>query len=176
MSPCLLSSLCWFLPWLALRLWGWIWHIPPKFQFTFNGLHSIVSHKIELFLWFSLSEQVRCTKKTENERQLITSKTILEAMTRLLIWAKWMSLHLHSFDFCLYSRRDIMACWTPLLRWRTTTYNPILWLECVKICEVYGRMAIILWGRERLKWRRKCVVENRQCTQPCPITCVPVKE
>jgi hypothetical protein len=41
---------CWYLVWLILRPSRWRWHVPPKHQFTFNGLYSIISQKIELFI------------------------------------------------------------------------------------------------------------------------------
>jgi hypothetical protein len=44
----LLPVPCWFLAWFIYRSWWWR-RVPPKRQFNFNGLHSIVSQKIQLF-------------------------------------------------------------------------------------------------------------------------------
>jgi hypothetical protein len=47
-SACHVLS-CWFLAWLILTSWRWRWHIPPKCRSTFDGLHGVVTQKIELF-------------------------------------------------------------------------------------------------------------------------------
>jgi hypothetical protein len=39
----------WFLSRVILELWRWRRHIPPKHLLTFNGLHEVISQKIELF-------------------------------------------------------------------------------------------------------------------------------
>jgi hypothetical protein len=39
-----------FLAWLILRLWRRGRHIPPKNWLTFNGLHGVISQKIQLFV------------------------------------------------------------------------------------------------------------------------------
>jgi hypothetical protein len=38
------------LTWLILWPWRWGWHIPPKCQLTFSGLHDIILQKTEYFL------------------------------------------------------------------------------------------------------------------------------
>jgi hypothetical protein len=40
---------CWFHAWL-IRAWRWRQHVHPKVQLTFNGLHGVISQKIELFI------------------------------------------------------------------------------------------------------------------------------
>jgi hypothetical protein len=40
----------WFLAWFILRLRRWRRHVPPKHRLTFNGLHGVISQKIELFI------------------------------------------------------------------------------------------------------------------------------
>jgi hypothetical protein len=40
---------CWSLAWLSLRPWMW-WHVTPRRRLTFNGLHGVISQKIELFI------------------------------------------------------------------------------------------------------------------------------
>jgi hypothetical protein len=47
---CLLHASRWFLAWLILRPWRWRWHVPLKHRLTFDGLHGIISHKMELFI------------------------------------------------------------------------------------------------------------------------------
>jgi hypothetical protein len=49
-GACLLSASCWFLAWLTLQPWRMKWHISPKHHLTFNGLHSIISWKVEHFI------------------------------------------------------------------------------------------------------------------------------
>jgi hypothetical protein len=39
----------WFLAWLILRPWRWRRHVPPKRLLAFNGIHSVISQKTELF-------------------------------------------------------------------------------------------------------------------------------
>jgi hypothetical protein len=34
---------------LILQPWSWRWHVLPKHRLTFNGLHGIISQKIDLF-------------------------------------------------------------------------------------------------------------------------------
>jgi hypothetical protein len=36
--------------WLILRSWRWARHVPAKRRLTFNGLHNVISRKIELFI------------------------------------------------------------------------------------------------------------------------------
>jgi hypothetical protein len=43
------SVACWFLTCLTLQPWRRRWHVTLKHQLTFNGLHSIVYQKTELF-------------------------------------------------------------------------------------------------------------------------------
>jgi hypothetical protein len=45
---CLLPASLWCLAWLILRTWRWRRQIPPKRRLTCNGLHGIISQKIEL--------------------------------------------------------------------------------------------------------------------------------
>jgi hypothetical protein len=40
----------WFLYWLIFRPWRWRRHVPLKRRLSFNGLHGVISHKIELFI------------------------------------------------------------------------------------------------------------------------------
>jgi hypothetical protein len=49
-EPGLLTASRWFLAWLILRPWRWRRHVPQKRQMTFNGLHGVISQKIELFV------------------------------------------------------------------------------------------------------------------------------
>jgi hypothetical protein len=35
---------------LIIRPWRWRWHVPPKRPLTFNGLHGVISQKMELFI------------------------------------------------------------------------------------------------------------------------------
>jgi hypothetical protein len=46
---CLPPAWCSFLAWLILRPWKWRRHVPQKRQLTFNGLHGVISQKIEFF-------------------------------------------------------------------------------------------------------------------------------
>jgi hypothetical protein len=53
MSPpyseiCLLHVSLWFLAWLISRPSRWRRHVPPKRRLTINGLHGVISRKIEL--------------------------------------------------------------------------------------------------------------------------------
>jgi hypothetical protein len=43
-GACLVSASCWFLACLTKR------NVPPKRQLTFNGIHSVISQEIELFI------------------------------------------------------------------------------------------------------------------------------
>jgi hypothetical protein len=36
----------WFLARLILPFWRWKWHVPPKHQLTFNGLHGIIYNNL----------------------------------------------------------------------------------------------------------------------------------
>jgi hypothetical protein len=47
---CLLPASCWFLVRLILRPWRWRRHVPPKHRLIFNGLHDVISQKIEFFI------------------------------------------------------------------------------------------------------------------------------
>jgi hypothetical protein len=47
---CFLPASHWFLAWLILRSWRWRQHVPLKHQLSLNGLHDIISKKIELFI------------------------------------------------------------------------------------------------------------------------------
>jgi hypothetical protein len=47
---CLLPVSCWILAWLTLRPWRWRRHVPPKRRLSSNGLHGVISQKIELFI------------------------------------------------------------------------------------------------------------------------------
>jgi hypothetical protein len=47
---CLLPASCWFPTWLSLQPCGWRWHVTPKSWLTFNGLHTVISQKTELFI------------------------------------------------------------------------------------------------------------------------------
>jgi hypothetical protein len=47
---CSLPALCWLFAWLILRSSRWRRRIPPNNQLTFNGLHGVISQKIELFI------------------------------------------------------------------------------------------------------------------------------
>jgi hypothetical protein len=40
----------WFLTWSFLRPWRWRRNIAPKYRLFFNGLHVVISHKIELLI------------------------------------------------------------------------------------------------------------------------------
>jgi hypothetical protein len=40
----------WFLAWRILRSWRWGRHVSSKRPLTFNGLHGVVSQKIEFFI------------------------------------------------------------------------------------------------------------------------------
>jgi hypothetical protein len=53
---------------LILWPWRWRWHVPTKCQLTFNGLHGLISQKVELFI----STAVR-TKNPIKELLLIQS-------------------------------------------------------------------------------------------------------
>jgi hypothetical protein len=44
------SHQCWFLAWLILGPWRWRRHVSPKRRLTFDGIHDVISHKIELFI------------------------------------------------------------------------------------------------------------------------------
>jgi hypothetical protein len=35
---------------LFFQCWRWRWYVPPKYRLIFNGLHSIIAQKIELFI------------------------------------------------------------------------------------------------------------------------------
>jgi hypothetical protein len=47
-SSCLLIASSWFLACLKLWPWRWRWHVPTKLRLTFNGLHGVISRKVEL--------------------------------------------------------------------------------------------------------------------------------
>jgi hypothetical protein len=47
---CLLPALRWFLAWLILRPWRGRPHVTPQRRLTFNGLHGVISQKIDLFM------------------------------------------------------------------------------------------------------------------------------
>jgi hypothetical protein len=44
----------WFLACLILRTWRWRRNVPPKRRLTFDGLHGVISQKIELFIYIIL--------------------------------------------------------------------------------------------------------------------------
>jgi hypothetical protein len=47
---CFLLASRWFLAWLLLWSWRRRRHVAPKRRLTFNGLHGVISQKIELFI------------------------------------------------------------------------------------------------------------------------------
>jgi hypothetical protein len=58
---CLLPDLCWFLAWLNLRPWRWRWYVPAKCTLTFNGIHSVMSQNIELFISTAVRTPIQLT-------------------------------------------------------------------------------------------------------------------
>jgi hypothetical protein len=46
----LATALRWFLSWRILLPWGWRRYVPPKRRLTFNGLHGVISQKIQVFI------------------------------------------------------------------------------------------------------------------------------
>jgi hypothetical protein len=50
----LLLASFWFLAWIVFRPSRWRRHVSPKIVLTFNGLHGIISQKIELFVTTSM--------------------------------------------------------------------------------------------------------------------------
>jgi hypothetical protein len=48
----------WFLSWLIFRTLRWKRRVSPEHRLTFNGLHDVLSHKIELFLSHCCSPNV----------------------------------------------------------------------------------------------------------------------
>jgi hypothetical protein len=57
-QSCLLSASYLFLVLLILWPWGLRRHLPPKHRLTFNGLHGIISQKIELFYIYNFKTEV----------------------------------------------------------------------------------------------------------------------
>jgi hypothetical protein len=51
-GTCLLPAWRWFLAWLIIWLWRWRRHISPKRRLSFNGIHSVISKKIEVYKLF----------------------------------------------------------------------------------------------------------------------------
>jgi hypothetical protein len=47
---CFLAASCWFLACLTLQPWSWRRHILSKRRLVFNGIHRVISQKIELFM------------------------------------------------------------------------------------------------------------------------------
>jgi hypothetical protein len=58
------SKHSWLFAWPILRPWRWRRNVPPKLRLTFNGLHSIVSKKI----WLFINIAVRTSKPTVESR------------------------------------------------------------------------------------------------------------
>jgi hypothetical protein len=52
----------WFLAWLFIWSWRWRLHVAPKRSLTFNGLHGVISQKIELFTPYRLLYLQSCIK------------------------------------------------------------------------------------------------------------------
>jgi hypothetical protein len=52
---CLLPVSNWFLVWLNSSPWLWRRHVPPKRRLTFTRLHGIISQKIQVFMFFTVS-------------------------------------------------------------------------------------------------------------------------
>jgi hypothetical protein len=49
----------WLLAWFILRPAGWRRNVPPKRRLTFNGLHGVISQKIELSFRFIFTSSTR---------------------------------------------------------------------------------------------------------------------
>jgi hypothetical protein len=46
----LLATCFMLVSWLILQPWKWKWHVPPKCQLSFNGLHGVISQNTETFI------------------------------------------------------------------------------------------------------------------------------
>jgi hypothetical protein len=49
-----------FLAWLILQPWRWRRHVPPKRRLTFNGLHGVLSQKIQSFTVYPVWGRLWC--------------------------------------------------------------------------------------------------------------------
>lgn len=58
------SAWCWILAWLIFQPWSWRQLVRMKYEFSFSGLHSDASQKIECLsiLWFNSSDFCDCTR------------------------------------------------------------------------------------------------------------------
>jgi hypothetical protein len=66
------SKKSWFLAWLILRCWQ---HVSPKRRLAFNGLHCVISQKIELF--------VIAAVRTSSLRNVVSRSLSLPLLLRL---------------------------------------------------------------------------------------------
>jgi hypothetical protein len=80
----MLSSL--FLAWLILQPWRWRWHIPPKHQLTFNGLHGVITQKLELFRYFKSVCQINTVPTfISNKSKYQFRNTVLSCLQKAVI-------------------------------------------------------------------------------------------
>jgi hypothetical protein len=89
MSP----AACWFLTLLIFQPRSWRRHIPPNRLFTFNGLHGVLSQKIELFLTYTLI--ISLNQSVEVRKNCIhigkQSYSINQSVNRSFVWLKWLN-------------------------------------------------------------------------------------
>jgi hypothetical protein len=74
----------WFLAWFILRPWRWRRHISPKCLLTFNGLHCVVTQKIELIA--RVQSQVRNQTSLKDEclfKRLLVIKYLIKRFDKL---------------------------------------------------------------------------------------------
>jgi hypothetical protein len=76
-SKVLIATSRLFLAFLILRPWKWRLHVSPKSRLTFNGLHGVISQKIELFriIWNPIKAIPDSWRQEEDSKNFYFSYT-----------------------------------------------------------------------------------------------------
>jgi hypothetical protein len=108
---CLHLTSLWFLAWLIFRSWGSRLYVPPKRQLTFNGLHGIISQKIELLVVVLPDDclPVLCEVQTCEQVLLLCMPDNLDHFCRQLISASRAFPVVGSFFFGSASKSKLMS-------------------------------------------------------------------
>jgi hypothetical protein len=74
----------WFIARFILRPWKWRRRVSPKRRFTFNGLHGILSQKIQLFTPYNIPKGHNCyIHRSENLRSFVNRSSL-----RSSVWSR----------------------------------------------------------------------------------------
>jgi hypothetical protein len=148
----------WFLAWFILRPWRRRRHVPPKRRLTFNGLHGVISQKIELFL----TTAVRTANDTRNifitwitqedyVKYFYGTQNFMNAFTKALHWA--LSWSRPPFDILLSSnlRPCIWRSFFPSGFLSEILYKFLILVRATYLAYLID-VAVIMLGEEYYLW------------------------